>query len=140
MRGKISGGRNDRDRHARGTQLLDHFNAGHSGHFVIGDDEVVSVRLKRVPASGAILDTFNVVAGSNQHIEGKSAGVPVVINHENAVRGIHRAWHWCAGWLSHSRLSVIFHSKMNNNVETGLRPPRDFPHWKKRLDLVEVFI
>src|ERR1035438_6889397 len=108
MRGKIAGRHDDRDCPGRGTQLLDHFDAGHSGHFVIGDDEVIPVRLKRVPAGGAIFGGFNIVARARQYIEAELADVTVVIDHENAVGGIRGAWHWSAVWLSHSRLSVIF--------------------------------
>jgi hypothetical protein len=102
-------------------QLRDQFKAGHFGHLVIGDDEVVILRLKRVPAGGAIRDAFNVVAGASQHSEAKLASVPVVINDEDAAGGTRRAWPWLDG--RHPRLQevVIFHNTVDNNMKTDIR-------------------
>jgi hypothetical protein len=75
----------------RGTQLLDQFNAGQLGQVVLGDQKIVAIGLKRLPAGGAKLGAVNVVAGPSQRIGVQQAKVAVFINHENAVGGIRRA-------------------------------------------------
>jgi len=51
------------------AQFLDQFDARHSWHVIVGNDEViVIVGLKRIPAGRTICGTLNVVVGGSQHI------------------------------------------------------------------------
>src|ERR1035438_2271208 len=100
MRGQSSGGHDDRQGHAGATQHFDQFNPGQAGYFVLGDQQMVAVGLKRLPGRGAIVGSVNVVAGTRQRLRVELAKVAVFFNHENAMGGPRLALPYWASWLS----------------------------------------
>ena len=85
--GQIAGGHDDRNFYGGGAQAVNHFDAGHSGHLVVGDDEVVMVGENEFPTGGAVFGGVDFVAGVDEDVDIELTHVVVVVHDENS-------WWW----------------------------------------------
>src|SRR2546430_4872015 len=82
LRGQFARHQDDRQCHARGTQLLDKLHAGHLWHVVVGDQEVVPLGMKSLPGGCAVLGDVHPVAEWDQRSGTEFANLTIVIDHE----------------------------------------------------------
>src|SRR5437660_1324883 len=92
--GQFSRHQDDRQCHARGTQLFDQLNTRKFRHFVVGDKEVVTVGLKSLPGGFAIFGEVHPVAKADQRSGTELANLTLVIDDEYVTSRIRLASRW----------------------------------------------
>jgi hypothetical protein len=91
LHGQRSGGHDDGQLHAGGTQFPEQFNPAYIRHVIVGDHELIAVRLvadsiKDLPSHIAVFSGVHLVTGTPEHFGVETPDVRVVLHHENAAR------------------------------------------------------
>ena len=102
-------GHDDREAHACGPHLRDHFHAGHPGHLVVGDEAVIVEGLERFPAGGTVganLQFGAGVIGLEGDIMWSSLDVSEAGYYTGDYYVMHSDWDWLATLRARAGVAV----------------------------------
>ncbi len=126
LREQSSGGDDDRQGHAGGTQFLEQFNARQPGRIVVGDQKIVAVGIKSFPGRVAVFGGGHAVAMLNLTLRCSYwEDVTVTIHHKNAMGGFVPALKWLDVCCGYGKLKEWVH--IFGSVLTPLRNHKALP-------------
>ena len=95
--GQLSGCHDNRGCLPGRMQFFKQFKSCHFGHFVVSDQQVIMLTLKGVPSNCSIFGSIHMTAQFNQDFGIKSAGIAIVLHHQDSMERAGSSLRCCAG-------------------------------------------